>query len=115
MALRSVSDTWEEFPHLNPIADMRFGFVNSISVDPDDTVWSILVLCGGASCYGNSVLYHLQMKLEPDRRSQRIRYGYWGPLFDATGIAWIFWTGGIYRIQGDAPELVSPWLAGKVP
>ncbi len=109
-----VSDTWEEFPPPeSPIADMRFGFVNSISVDPDDTVWSILVLCGGASCYGNSVLYHLQDETwNQIGEVSEFDYGYWGPLFDATGIAWIFWTGGIYRIQGDAPELVSP-LAGR--
>jgi hypothetical protein len=110
-----ASDTWEEFaPPESPIAEMRFGFVNSIAVDPDDSVWPILVLCGGASCFGNSVLYHLQDgSWNQIGEASEFDYGYWGPLFDAAGTPWIFWTGGIYRISGDTPELVSP-LAGRL-
>jgi streptogramin lyase len=110
-----ASDTWEEFtPPESPIADMRFGFVNSIAIDPDDSLWSILVLCGGASCFGNSVLYHLQDGTwNQIGEVSEFDYGYWGPLFDVEGTSWVFWMGGIYRIQGDTPELVSP-LAGRL-
>jgi hypothetical protein len=110
-----ASDTWEEFsPPESPIAEMRFGFVNFIAVDPDDTVWTTLVLCGGASCFGSSVLYHLRDETwNQIGEVSEFDYGYWGPLFDAAGTPWIFWTGGIYRIQGNTPELVSP-LAGRL-
>ncbi len=109
-----VSDLWKEFASPEPpVADTHVGFVNSLSVDANDTVWSILELCGGASCYVDSVLYHLQDEVwtqvgEPSGYDN----GYWGPLFDAEGTPWFYWTDGIYRMQGDTPELVSP-LAGR--
>jgi hypothetical protein len=92
---------------------MRYGFIDSLAVDSYDTVWPVLVLCGGASCYGNSVLYHFHDELWTQvGEVGEFDAGYWGPLFDATGNAWLQWDGGIYQIRGDSPELVSP-LAGR--
>lgn len=106
---------WVVFPSPEtPIAEMRFGFLDSLAVDPANEAWAELVLCGGASCYGSSALYHL-------RDEEWIQVGtvgeydsgYWGPVFDANGTPWVYWEGGIYRINEDVPELVSP-LAGQV-
>jgi len=109
-----ASGEWLEFetPPL-PIKDTRFGYFVSLSLDLKDEVWPVLDLCGGASCYGSSVLYHLQ-------DTQWIQVGelaeyddrYWGPIFDEDGTGWLGWQGGIYRIKNDTPELVSP-LAGR--
>ena len=106
------SGNWEEFSTPDsPIAEMRFGLIDSLAVDPDNDVWPVFVLCGGASCFGNCVLYHLH-----DEQWTQVgevgEYdsGYWGPLFDVNGISWLYWLGGIYRVTGDLPELVSPLI-----
>jgi len=105
-----VSDQWRKFsPPESPVADMRFGFFDTLTIDSSDTVWPTLDLCGGASCYGKSVLYHIidnnwnQIGEIGDYDS-----GFWGPLFDGNGNAWINWSGGIYQIDTDIPQLVSP-------
>lgn len=104
---------WKEFstPE-SPVADMRFGLIDSISVDPNNDAWPVFVLCGGASCFGNCVLYHLQEE-QFTQVGEVGEYdsGYWGPLFDAAGIPWLSWLGGIYRVTGDLPELVSPLMS----
>jgi hypothetical protein len=110
-----ATGAWEEFaaPE-SPITEMHFGFIDSLSVDASDTVWPVLVLCGGASCFGNCALYHL----EGERWTQvgetgEYDSGYWGPLFDASAGAWVYWAGGMYQIKENSPELVSP-LAGRL-
>lgn len=100
-------------PPESPIAEMHFRFIDSLIVDPHDTVWPVLVLCGGASCYGNSVLYHFHDELWTQvGEVGEFDAGYWGPIFDAEGMPWLYWDGGIYQIKGEVPELVSP-LAGR--
>lgn len=105
---------WVEFPAPEPpISDMRFGFVDNIAVDPSGDPWVVLVLCGGASCYGNSVLYHFHDGVWTQiGEVADYDVGFWGPVFDALGVPWIYWTGGIYRIIDDVPELVSPMMGG---
>ncbi|MEA3339114.1 MAG: hypothetical protein U9R15_04025 [Chloroflexota bacterium] len=103
-----ASGEWAEFaPPESPVEWERFGFAHAIALDPADDPWPMLVLCSGASCYGNLVHYHL-------------RDGVWTQigevipypealqklLFDADGTPWLFW-GGIYRIAGGAPELAA--------
>lgn len=110
-----ASGEWQEFelPE-SPIQDMRFGFIDSLAVDAQDEVWPVMVLCGGASCFGNCVLYHLvNEQWQQVGQVGEYDYGYWGPVFDATGNPWIHWEGGIYRIVQGIPELESP-LLGRV-
>jgi hypothetical protein len=87
-----ASDNWYEFAAPDPpIADMRFGFIDSLAIDADNSAWPVLILCGGASCYGNSVLYHFH-----DEQWTQVGEvgefdgGYWGPVFDAAGMAWLY-------------------------
>jgi len=105
-----AANQWQEFsPPESPVADMRFGFLDSLTIDSSDTLWPTLVLCGGASCFGKSVLYRFrennwtQIGETGDYDS-----GFWGPLFDGNGNAWMNWSGGIFKIDGDIPQLVSP-------
>jgi len=109
-----ASGDWTTFASPEPpIVDMRFGFIDSLAVDPHDTVWTVFVLCGGASCYGTNVLYHFHDNLWTQvGEVAQSGYGYWGPIFDAVGMPWLSWDGGIYRIEGDSPELASP-LVGR--
>jgi hypothetical protein len=110
-----ASGAWDEFALPEPpIAEMRFGFIDSLAIDSYDTVWPLLVLCGGASCFGNCVLYHFHDDLWTQvGEVGEYDSGYWGPIFDAAGTPWLYWDGGIYRISGDSPELVSP-LEGRI-
>jgi hypothetical protein len=107
-----ASGDWTEFSLPEPpIAEMRFGFIDSLVVDPHDTVWTILVLCGGASCYGNCVLYHFRDELWTQvGEVGEYDSGYWGPIFGADAVPWLYWDGGIYRISGNSPELMSPLM-----
>lgn len=108
-----VTDAWTEFAAPEPpISEMRFGFVDSLVVGPQDAVWSVLVLCGGASCYGNCVLYHFEGEVWTQvGEVGEFDYQYWGPIFDSASVPWIYWAGGVYRIGENLPELVSPLVA----
>jgi hypothetical protein len=109
-----VSGDWTEFaPPESPIVGMQFGFIDSLAVDPQGAAWPVLALCGGASCFARSVLYHFHDGLWAQAGEVgELTAGYWGPVFDSAGVPWLSWDGGIYRIGGDSPELVSP-LAGR--
>lgn len=108
-----ASDTWIIFASPeSPVAEMRFGFFDSLAVDSDGSMWLELVLCGGASCYGSSVLYHFQDELWTQVGEVGMYdSGFWGPLFDAAGTPWLYREGGIYRVRENTPELVSPLAA----
>jgi hypothetical protein len=95
-----ASDTWTEFaPPAPPAGWGRFGFANYLTLDPAGDPWPALVICGGASCYGSIALYHvhdgtwIQIGDPSDFGGLA-----WGPLFDADGIPWLFWSDGIYRV-----------------
>jgi hypothetical protein len=105
-----VADAWNGFTMPEPpIAGMRFGFIDSLAVDSYNNIWTILVLCGGASCYGNCVLYNFRDELWTQvGEVGEYDAGYWGPIFGGDGMPWLYWDGGIYRIRGNSPELVSP-------
>lgn len=104
-----VSDSWRGFALPEPpIAEMHFGFFETLSVDSNDTVWSILDLCGGASCYVKSGLYQFQDETWTQAGEVAEYSGYWGPIFDGSGTPWINWSGGIYRVTGNSLELASP-------
>lgn len=101
--------TWIQFTSPKPpIKDMRFGFIESLAVDPSGAVWSVLDLCGGASCYVYSVRYLF-------RDGQWTQVGttaqydyYWGPITASSGTGWFSWEGGIYQFDGASTDLVSP-------
>jgi len=109
-----ISGEWREFETPpSPVEDMRFGYFESLALDQNNEVWPVLDLCGGASCYGSSVLYHLQ-DAQWNQVGEVAEYDdrHWGPIFDVAGTGWLGWQGGIYRIKDDVAELVSP-LAGR--
>ena len=109
-----ASGDWLEFgTPPTPIKDTRFGYFVSLALDPDEEIWPVLDLCGGASCYGSSVLYHLR-DAQWNQVGEVAEYDdrHWGPIFDNAGTGWLGWQGGIYRIKNDTPELVSP-IAGR--
>jgi hypothetical protein len=112
-----ASDVWSKHPFPeSPVAGMRFRFAHSLAVDPHEEVWPMLALCGGGSCYGDVVLYHLQEDAWNQIGSTaEYDYYYWGPVFDSTGAAWLRWEEGILRINNDAPEVVSslPAVSGS--
>jgi hypothetical protein len=102
-----ASGAWTEFAPPEPPIEGRFGFLDSLTVDPSGDPWPMIVICGGASCYGNIALYHVHDGtwtqigdvVEYDRQ--------WGPFFGADGTPWVFWDGGVYRIVEDTPELMA--------
>jgi hypothetical protein len=110
-----ASGAWAEFAPPEPPIEGRFGFLDSLTVDPSGDPWPTIVICGGASCYGNIARYHVHDGTwnqiggvaEYDG-TQR------GPLFGADGTPWVFWGGGVYRIAEDTPELMAPLYARSV-
>jgi hypothetical protein len=110
-----ASGAWTEFAPPEPPIDGRFGFLHNLAVDPSGDPWPMIVICGGASCYGSVALY-------------RVRDGVWnqiggvaeydgtqrGPLFGADGTPWVFWGWGVYRIVEDTPELMAPLYARSI-
>ncbi|PKN87461.1 MAG: hypothetical protein CVU46_04215 [Chloroflexi bacterium HGW-Chloroflexi-8] len=105
-----ASDQWQEFsPPESPVSDMRFGFFDSLAIDSTDSLWATLVLCGGASCFGKSVLYRFKDNIWTQvGAASDYDSGFLGPFFDKNGNTWMNWTGGIYQIERDVPQLISP-------
>jgi len=109
-----ASGMWQESgPPESPIAGTRFGYVESLVVDQDDSAWATFSLCGGASCDVYRLLYRVREGVWTQvGGTGGYDYEPWGPIFDPAGIGWLTWDGGVHRIQGDAAELASP-LAGR--
>jgi len=109
-----ASGTWQEsVPPESPIAGTRFGYVESLVVDQDDSAWATYSLCGGASCD----VYRLLLRVRGGVWTQVGNVGGydfepWGPVFDSAGIGWLTWDGGVFRIEGETAEFVPP-LAGR--
>ncbi len=106
----AMSGGWSRFvPPDPPIADMRFGFVHALALDPHDDAWPALVLCGGASCFGRIALY----RIEDDVWTQigdTADFGGGLPAHklvpDGADAYWLFWVGSLYRVVGETAELV---------
>jgi hypothetical protein len=101
-----ASDTWAEFTPPEPPTEWgRFGWINHVALDPAGDPWVGIVICGGASCYGNIALYHIhdgtwiQVGAPSDFGGLA-----WGPFFDVRGTLWLFWDDGIFRVVGDTLE-----------
>jgi hypothetical protein len=105
-----ASGAWTEFePPESPVEGMRFGFLDNLRVDPSGDPWPMIVLCGGASCYGSIALYRVHdgtwTQIGDVAEYDGVQ---WGPIFDTDGTPWIFWDGGnVYRIIDDTPELMA--------
>ena len=101
------SGEWTELPPPeSPDPEQRFGFVADLFLDRAGDPWPILTLCGGASCYGDDVLYHIR----GDIWTHVIGGGqYPGQVlvFDAAGVPWLFWGGTLFRLVGGVPEPVA--------
>lgn len=103
------SDLWTEFPAPEvPVPDMRFGYIESLSIAPDGDIWAVYALCGGASCFGLRVLFHLYdgqwiQVGDPAEYSNST----WGPLFAASGTGWLAWSGSVYQIRSNTLELAA--------
>lgn len=101
---------WTDLPPPEPpIADMRFGFADALTLDPSGNVWPAMVLCGGASCYGSIVLYEVD-GAEWTQIGEPLDFGGGIPapqvLADGTGARWLSWAGSLYRLRDDVPESV---------
>jgi hypothetical protein len=111
-----ASGAWTEFaPPESPVEGMRFGFIDHLEVDPSGDLWPMIVLCGGASCYGSIALYrvHNAVWIQIGEVAE-FEGAEWGPIFDADGTAWVFWSGGVYRIVEGTPELMASLYARSV-
>jgi len=109
---------WTLFAPPEPPEGLRNGFITDLALDPAGDPWLTLALCGGASCYGWLVHYYVHDgvwtqvgELLDDY------YPVQKPVFvprqgdlDAMGTPWLFWNGNLYRIEGDAPELVARFI-----
>jgi hypothetical protein len=100
---------WTSFsPPDPPVADMRFGFVHAIAFGPAGDPWPAMVLCGGASCYGQIALYHLRDG-GWDLVGEPLDFGGGLPAHRVVGDgaeSWLFWSTGLYRLGADGLEQV---------
>jgi len=108
-----ASSAWTEFAPPEPPIDGRFGFLDHLTVDPSGDPWPMIVICGGASCYGKIALYHVHDGVWTQIGDVAEYDGVqWGPIFAADGTPWVFWDdGSVYRIVEDTPELMSSLYA----
>ena len=110
-----ASGAWTEFAPPEPPIEGRFGFLHNLAVDPSGDPWPMIVICGGASCYGSVALYCVHDGMWNQIGGVAEYDGtQWGPLFGADGTPWVFWGGGVYRIVGDRPELMAPLYARSI-
>jgi ligand-binding sensor domain-containing protein len=101
-----TSGTWTELaPPEPPMADVRFGFVQAMALDPSGDPWPAMVLCGGASCYGSIALYHVEDGTWV-RMGEPLDFGGGLPphrlIPDTRGVRWIIWAGSLHRVAGEA-------------
>jgi hypothetical protein len=109
-----ASGAWTEFAPPEPPIGGRFGFLSNLVVDPSGDPWPMIVICGGASCYGSIALYHIHDGAWTQIGDVAEYDLQWGPIFEADGTPWIFWNEGVYRIIEDTPELMAPLYARSI-
>lgn len=103
-----TTGVWTRFPPPEPpLEGMRFGFTDSIQCDQSGDPWPALVLCGGASCYGNIALYHMHDSTWTQIGEVADYEGKPYELFFSADAVWLLRDNAIYRLSGDSPE----WLA----
>jgi hypothetical protein len=104
-----ASGSWSEQPlPPSPVEGLRVGIVHSLAIAPGGELWAELTLCGGASCYGDAALYRLQAGAWTQVGGMGgYDTGEWGPLFDASGAAWLHWNSGLYRAAAGASLLLD--------
>ncbi|CAG0935471.1 hypothetical protein TFLX_04312 [Thermoflexales bacterium] len=110
-----TTEVWTDFPTDEPLlTEAHHRYIASVKVGPDGDPWPVVMLCGGASCYGNDVLYHVHdgAWTQVGAVGEFLGNEVYGPLFDPRGSIWIQWEDALYRIVRDALEVVSP-LAGR--
>jgi hypothetical protein len=106
-----ATDVWTDFPTDEPfLTEAHHTHISSVKVGPDDDPWPVVMLCGGASCYGNDVLYHIHdgVWTQVGAVGEFLGNESYGPFFDSQGNVWLQWEDALYQIVGDEPELVSP-------
>jgi hypothetical protein len=106
-----ASGAWTEFTPPEPPIEGRFGFLDNLAVDPSGDPWPMIVICGGASCYGNIALYHVHGGVWNQVGDVEDYDLQWGPVFDADGTPWVIWDGDVCRIVEDTLELMAPLYA----
>lgn len=109
-----AADEWARFspPEVAPDGN-RPGFVYELALDPQGDPWPLMATCGGASCFGGQVRYHVQegrwiLEAEADEIG-RLNWA-----VDATGTPWLFWGDQIYRGGGDRWEVEADLSARHV-
>jgi hypothetical protein len=110
-----VTGDWAQLaaPNFGAADGRRHGFVTDLALDRFGDPWLIIALCGGASCFAHQVPYHVQdgvwtQLAEPrEMEFQRV-------VVDGAGTPWLFWSGDIYRMAGDTPELMAELFARSI-
>jgi hypothetical protein len=110
----AASGEWTKLaPPTPPVDGMRFGFADAIALGPSPDPWLAMVLCGGASCYGKTVLYHVHngawMQI-----GEALEYSEALPPLelasDAAGTRWLLWTGSLHRVAEEGVLEPMPGL-----
>ena len=111
-----ASQTWT--PYDIPEAFMpgyNFAHTRQLIIDASGDVWVMMLLCGGASCSGPEQLYRIHdsewsLVLDSQNASTSLKQ----LALDGSGKGWVFWEGGIYRLEGESTERVASIEARSV-
>jgi len=106
---RLGSETWEPIALPEPPAEARFGYIATLTADPEGKLWTALALCGGASCYGDESHYYLEDGTwsvigEPSQ------FGGSRFLFDGAGNSWLLAGSSISQVIANQPIPVEGLL-----
>ena len=100
---------WEQLPLPDAPPQARFGYITSLTTDPEDGLWAQLALCSPEGCYGDTMLYKLRNG-EWQKIGEPSQSGGQRVLFDAGKAPWLLSGGTIYQIVESALQPV-PGLA----
>jgi hypothetical protein len=101
-----ASKEWASFkPPEAPSGD-RFDRIVHIAFGSDGEPWPALKVCGGASCGGFEVRYHLR-KDTWTQIGKTVDYLSEGFYFDPAGTPWLYSAETLYRVVGDNLEPIS--------
>jgi hypothetical protein len=94
---------------------LRNGFITDLTLDPAGDPWLTLDLCGGASCYGWLVHYHVHDDVWTQIGELLgdycpVQKTVFVPEQGGFGMPWLLWGGDLYRIVGDTPEFVARFV-----
>jgi ligand-binding sensor domain-containing protein len=99
--LDPAAGDWEQISLPEAPPQTRFGYVSSLTADPNAGIWSQLAVCSTEGCFGGEMLYRFQnstwqpIGAPSPAGGQRI-------LFDALGTPWLLSAGSVSQILDGA-------------